>query len=259
MSTSHPVRRGRKPPVGEPVIDRGLALLAAFDREHPSLGLSELSRRSGLPKSSAARLARRLEAWGALERDAHGHYVVGLRLLMVASLAPRGHGLREVAVPFMSDLAEAVRHHVLLVVREGDEGVLVDRISSRGAVTVYYQPGDRLPLHATGAGRILLAHAPHELHHEILGRDLMLEPEGIRVAPDSLRRVRAAARTNGYTIFRRPGPPAVVSVAAPVVTQTGAVVAAPSVVVPDQVQPQRLTAAVTASAHGISRMLAVPM
>ncbi|RBY77203.1 hypothetical protein DQ238_14990 [Geodermatophilus sp. TF02-6] len=91
---SAPVRtRGRRPPQGDPVVDRAFALLAAFDAGHRSLTLGELSRRSGIPTSSTLRLATRLQAWGALERGPDGRFAIGLRLWEVASLAPRGQGL----------------------------------------------------------------------------------------------------------------------------------------------------------------------
>jgi len=101
--------RGHRPPQGDPVVDRALSLLAAFDARHRSLTLGELNRRSGIPTSSALRLAGRLVAWGALERGDDGRYTIGLRLWEVASLAPRGQGLKQVAMPFMGDLEEVTR------------------------------------------------------------------------------------------------------------------------------------------------------
>ncbi len=74
------------------MVDRAFALLSAFRADRRTLSLSELSRLSGQPTSTAHRLASRLVEWGALERLPDGRYVVGLRLLEVASLAPRGHG-----------------------------------------------------------------------------------------------------------------------------------------------------------------------
>jgi len=151
--------RGKRPPEGEPVIDRALALFAAFDAGHRRLALHELSRRSGIPVSSTLRMAGRLLAWGALERDEEGRYSIGLRLLEVASLAPRGHGLREVALPYMSDLAAVTKQHVQLAVREGLEVTLVERFSSHSAIPVLYRVGGKMPLHCTGMGLALLAFA----------------------------------------------------------------------------------------------------
>ncbi|MFW3168884.1 IclR family transcriptional regulator [Geodermatophilus sp. CPCC 206100] len=181
---------------------------------------------------------------------------MGLRLLRVASLAPRGQGLREIALPFMGDLAESVHQHVLLVVRDGEEGVLVDRISSHRALTPLYHPGDRLPLYSTGAGLVLLAHAPVEVQEAILSRNLVQEPEMVPVPSAALRRTLAGVRQNRTATLRRASPVPMVSVAAPIVTPADRVVAALSVVVPEaRIDARRLGGAVTTAARGISRVL----
>ena len=136
-----PTARGRGPGTaqGELVLDRAFRLLGSFGPDHRSLSLTSLSARSGLPKPTALRLARKLAEWGALERTADGRYVIGLRLLEVASLAPRGHGLRATALPYLEDLHQATGQHVLLAVRDGREAVLVERLSAHGAGTVRWR------------------------------------------------------------------------------------------------------------------------
>ena len=123
--------RGRRPTQGEPLLDRAFRILTAFGPDHRSLSLTALSLRAGLPKASALRITRKLVEWGALERAENGEYVVGLRLLEVASLAPRGHGLRATALPYLEDLHHSTGQHVLLAVREGREAILVERLSAR--------------------------------------------------------------------------------------------------------------------------------
>ncbi|MFF4347039.1 hypothetical protein [Streptomyces sp. NPDC001530] len=105
-------------------------------------------------------MLRSLVQLGALERLDDGRYVVGLRLLETASLAPRGHGLRSVAMPYIEDLFHVTRQHVLLAVREQGEVPLVERLSARDASPVRYRVGGRLPLTATGVGLVVLAFAP---------------------------------------------------------------------------------------------------
>jgi len=72
--------RGRKPPAGEPLLDRAFRLLAAFGPADRSLSLTAMSARAGVPKSSALRIARQLAGCGALERLGNGEFVIGLRL-----------------------------------------------------------------------------------------------------------------------------------------------------------------------------------
>jgi DNA-binding IclR family transcriptional regulator len=246
--------RGRRPPQGDPVVDRAFALLAAFDAGHRSLTLGELSRRSGIPTSSALRLAGRLLAWGALERDADGRFSIGLRLYEIASLCPRGQGLRQVALPYMGDLAEATRQHVLLAVREADDALLVERLSAHHAIPILYRVGGRLPLHSTGVGLVLLAFADPEFQEHYLARPLMHEPEKTPVSAAALRRTLAAARQHRVVTFRRHVPQPLMSVASPIYGEDETVVAALSVVVPEQqVDPRRLTPALQTAARAISR------
>lgn len=251
-----PPARGRRPAHGDPVVDRALALLDAFDAAHRALTLGELSRRSRIPASSALRLATRLVAWGALERDDDGLFTVGLRLWEVASLAPRAHELRQVALPFLRDLEEVTRQHVLLAVRDGGEALLVERLSAHRAMPVLYRVGGRMPLHSTGVGIVLLAFAEPELQEEVLAKPLVHEPEKIPVSPAALRRSLAEARRDGAAVFRRRNPQPLVSVAAPIFDASERAIAALSVVVPqERAEPRLLVPAVRTVGRSISRGL----
>lgn len=248
-------RRGGKPPAGQPVIDRAFALLGAFDSDHRALSLAELARRGGIPRSSALRLARSLVQAGALERLDDGRFVVGLRLLETASLAPRGHGLRAVAMPYMEDLFHVTRQHVLLAVRDGQEALLVERLSALDAGPVHYRVGGRLPLTDTGVGLVLLAFAPpavqdHALTHYVPGRG-----HDAIDTPADLRRVLAEVRRSDFVLGRQSHPWPVSTVAAPV-REGGEVVAALSVVAPSTgFADAGYGPAVRATARAVSRRL----
>jgi DNA-binding IclR family transcriptional regulator len=248
--------RGKRPPQGDPVVDRAFALLAAFDARNRTLTLGQLARRSGIPTSSTLRLAGRLVAWGALERDADGLFSIGLRLWEVASLAPRGQGLKQVALPFMGDLEEVTRQHVLLAVRDGTDALLVERLSAHQAMTVLYRVGGRLPLHSTGVGLALLAFAEPEFQEETLAQPLVHLPENVPVSPAALRRTLAEIRREGLATIRRRTPQPLVSVAAPIFGADDRVSAALSVVVPQEnAEPRLLGPAVRTAARSISRLL----
>ena len=245
--------RGRRPPHGEPVLDRAFRILGAFTPASRTLSLTSLAARTGLPKATTLRLARKLVEWGALERADDGGYMVGLRLLEVASLAPRGHGLRATALPYLEDLHHATGQHVLLAVRDGHEAVLVERLSARGAGRVMYRVGGRMPLHSTGVGLVLLAYAPAAVQDEVLAGDLRLEPEHSRVPERELRAQLAAVRRDGVAVMSRPRPEPMTSVACPVIDQHRTVAAVSALTRSGQLEPAVLTPAVIAVARAISR------
>ncbi len=218
-----------------------------------SLSLTSLSARAGLPAPSALRIARKLVELGALERDEDGRYVIGLRLLEIASLAPRGHGLRGTALPYMEDLHHATGQHVLLAVRDGHQAILVERLSAHRAGRVLYRIGGRMPMHATGVGLILLAHAPVQVQEEVLAGDLTVEPGHPLQSERELRAVLAAVRRDGVAVASRERPEPVTSVAAPVLNNRRVVAALSVVAQSGNVQAAALTPAVVAVARAISR------
>jgi DNA-binding IclR family transcriptional regulator len=256
LDTGTTAVRGKRPKQGEPVIDRALSLLAVFSDRRRALTLSELARHAGMPAPTALRLIARLVAWGALERLDDGRYVVGVRLWEVASLSPRGHGVREIALPYLEDLFEVTRHHVLLAVRDNEEAVLIERLSSKDATEVAYRVGGRVPLRSTAVGLVLLAGTDQQFQEATLRKPPENEP-GVEPMPEGqLRRTLSDVRRTGIAMIRRSAPSRTVSVASPVFDAQGAVVAALSIVVPDgSTPPNVLAPAVRASARAVSRNL----
>ncbi len=248
--------RGKRPKQGEPVIDRALSLLAVFTDRRRALTLSEMARYAEMPAPTALRLIARLVAWGALERLDDGRYVVGVRLWEIASLSPRGHGIREIALPYLEDLFDVTRHHVLLAVRDKNEAVLIERLSSKQATEVAYRVGGRLPLRSTAVGLVLMAGADAAFQEKILKEPAEAEP-GVAAMPEGqLRRTLSDVHRTGIAMIRRSAPSLTVSVAAPVFDAQGTVVAALSIVVPDGTTPPNVLApAVMATARAVSRNL----
>ncbi len=251
-------RRGKPAGPTGPVIGRALQLLDAFDAERRELTLSDLARRADMPLSTAHRLMQELCAWGAVERGADGLYRIGLRLWELGSLAPRGPGLREAALPFLEDLSQITRENVQLAVREGTEVVFVERIAGSGAVPVLTRVGGRFALTATGVGLVLLAHAPAEVQEEVLSGPIDRYTDKTVTDPAQLRRMLAATRSNGFSISDRQVTMDSLSVGAPIRDRHGAVIAAVSLVVRHgSSTPHALARLVRTSAHAISRALSV--
>jgi DNA-binding IclR family transcriptional regulator len=242
-----------------PAAGKLLDILAAFRADRPELRLSDISRLAGLPLTTTHRLVRELTVWGALERSATGSYHIGLRLWEVASLAPRGLRLREIALPYLEDLYEATHENVQLAVREGLELVFVERLLGRDAVPVLTRVGGRFALHATGVGLVLLAFAPAEVQEHVLDGPLERWTPKTITSQAQLRRVLADVRQRDYAVSDRQVTMDSLSVGAPIRAAGDEVVAALSLVVhSDGAQPGTLAAPVRAAARAISRALGSP-
>lgn len=240
---------------GVTVTSRALALLGAFDTDHRRLSLSELAERAGLPLATAHRLVAELVDWGALGRDTNGQYVVGRRLWDVGLLAPVQTGLRQLASPYLHDLYGATLATVHLAVREGTEVLYLDRLAGHASVPVVSSIGSRLPMHATGVGKVLLAHASPELQVVVLSDLRRITPYTI-TQPGTLRRQLARVLRDDYATTVEEMSPGACSVAVPIRVES-AVVAALGIVVPSlrNDRPKHV-AALQVAAQGIGRALA---
>jgi DNA-binding IclR family transcriptional regulator len=218
------------PRPGRSVTSKVASILTAFSPATPELSLNELARRAGLPVSTTYRLASELVEFGALERAEGAGYRIGLRLWEMGSLSPRSVALNEIVLPFMQDLYEATHENIHLAVLDGHEALYVERITGRRSVSVRSRRGGRLPLHATGVGKVLLAYAPDEFQREVLSGDLERFSPYTIVAPGLLRRQLREVHRSGVAIAREELTVGRVAIATPLLDAEGRAVAAMSIV-----------------------------
>jgi DNA-binding IclR family transcriptional regulator len=249
---------GNTSAAGATVTSRVLALLGAFDASHRELTLSELARRSGVPVSTAHRLVAELAEWGALRRTGAGTYVVGRRLWDVGLLAPVARELREVAVPFLHDLYGATLETVHLAVREDDRVLYLETLSGTRSVPVVSTVGSRLPMHATGVGKVLLAYAPDDVRRRVLAGPLPRFLPRTVTSPAILARQLDRVHADGYATTDEEMTPGARSVGVPIATADGVVGALGFVVSDLRRSRTRLVAALQVAAQGIARSLRSP-
>ncbi|MFG2039862.1 IclR family transcriptional regulator [Dactylosporangium sp. NPDC048998] len=239
---------------GATVVSRTVALLGAFDAAHPRLTLTELARRAGLPLATAHRLVGELTKAGALARTDDGDYVVGRRLWDIGLLAPVQTDVREVAAPFLQDLYAATLATVHLAIRDGTEVLYLDRLSGKRSVPVVSKVGSRLPLHATGVGKVLLAYAPEEVRRVVLSSLTRVTPYTI-TQPARLQTQLTAVLADGYATTIEEMSLGACSVAVPIQRNETDIVALGIVVPSLRRDKQRLVSALKVAAHGIGRTL----
>jgi len=142
------------------VLSRAFAILDTFADGEPEQTHGSITRATGLSPATAHRILAELVDWGAVERTGRGRSRIGLHLWRLGALAPQGRELRDVALPYLQDLLEVTHEVVHLVALDENQALYVEKLESRPGVLVVSQVGGRLPLHATGPGKVLLAHAP---------------------------------------------------------------------------------------------------
>jgi DNA-binding IclR family transcriptional regulator len=201
---------------GRTVTSKVLSILAAFEGRSSALTLSEISALADLTLPTAHRLVNELVSWGALERDAKGRYVVGLRLWEVAQNA--GRQLRETVRPYLQDLFSLTQETAHLAIREGHEALYIDRIYGSKRVPRASRVGGRLPLHATAVGKVLLAYEDEWVRQSYLARPLEASTAHTHVNPARLATELAEVRDQGFATTAEEVRPGSCSIAVPVVT-----------------------------------------
>ena len=150
------------------VTGRAFAVLDTFDAAHRHQNLANIARRAGLPLTTVHRLVGELVTQGALTRTADGTYEIGTKIWRLGILASLHSDLREIALPYMEDIYELGNDAVQIGVLDGFRCLIVERIAGSRTLSVISKPGARLPLHASGVGKILLAYGTKELQQAAL-------------------------------------------------------------------------------------------
>ncbi|MDV8011874.1 IclR family transcriptional regulator [Rhodococcus sp. IEGM 1241] len=196
-------------PVG--VLDRLASIMDAFEVSG-QLTLRQVSRITGLPRSSAHRMLEQLVAKKWLRRDG-SDYTLGIRLMELGSLAIHQDRLHSVALPFLRELHRVTGLVVQFGVLDASDVVYLDKIGGMLAGVVPTRVGERSLAERSALGRVLLAFGGFPVGAEA--------PMGLR---QELSRIRESGVAYGAGLLS----PGVNCVAAPVGSQ-GSIIAAVSV------------------------------
>jgi DNA-binding IclR family transcriptional regulator len=235
-----------------------MAVLDACDDGPGPLGTSELARRTGLAKSTVHRLVGELTAHGMLERRGDG-VVLGLRLFELGERVPRQFDLRKAALPYMADLRAGTRQTVHLAVLDGTEVVYVEILRSRDAPPLPSWVGGRLPAHATGVGKAILAFSPPETLEAMLHGGLPRLSERTITGPGILQRALRSVHAHGIAYDHEEARAGLVCAASPITADDGTIAGALSVSGwAGKLNVRRMAPAVHTAALALSRDLGAP-
>lgn len=214
-------------------LARGLAVIRAFDAEHPEQTLSDVARATDLTRAAARRFLLTLADLGYVRTDGR-LFTLTPRVLELGYSYLSSMGLPEIATPHLEALVGRVRESASVSVLDGPpdayDVVYVARVPTSRIMTVTITIGTRFPAYATSMGRVLLADLPAAELDDYLAR-LRPEPLTDRTLsdPDTLRPVLDAVRADGVCVVDQELEAGLRSIAVPVRDRTGRVVAAANV------------------------------
>ena len=207
-------------------LDRGLAVIRAFDAEHPELTLSEVARSTGLTRAAARRFLLTLVELGYVRTDGR-LFTLRPKILELGYAYLSSLSLPEIALPHLEQLVERVHESTSVSVLDGDEVVYVARVPTKRIMTVSISVGTRFPAYATSMGRVLLAWRSAEwLDGYLASARLKALTAHTLADSESLRAELAAVRERGWAMADQELEEGLRSVAAPIRGQSGQVVAA---------------------------------
>lgn len=142
---------------GVAVLDRAFALLGAFGQDDDCLSLAELSRRTGLYKSTVLRLLAALEHGGFVRRLPDGQYAIGPAPLRLATIYQRSFHVGPIVEPLLKQLSADTGETASFYVRHGDARIALYRWEPARSVRAAVAVGQQYALHQGASGKVLSA------------------------------------------------------------------------------------------------------
>ena len=195
---------------------------------------SDISRALGLPKSSLHELLGVLTQRGYLDYDEAGRtYSLGIRIWESGQAYLRHHDLIREALPVMENIVSRVNETAQLAILDGLENVYLAKVDSTHPLRLQSEVGRRLHAHATGLGKVLLAHLPTEqLDNRLDGVALPRFTANTIADRQQLRAEFVSILQRGFAIDAEEYTPGLSCVAVPISQSQSRVVAAMSVSIP---------------------------
>ncbi len=183
-------------------VDRALDLLEGLAAADGEVSITALAARTGLHVSTVHRLLSTLLRRGYVRQNPEtSRYYAGAKLATLSEGRSRFGEMRLRARPILRAITESTRETANLVVLDDLAAVYIETVASPQVVRLFTAIGNRVPLHATGAGKCLLAAMPAARRDTLLDRlDLRSYTPHTIVDPAVLRRALDEAHERGFSI-----------------------------------------------------------
>lgn len=212
-------------------VDKALLLLEVVSEYPDGIAITELANEVGMYKSTVHRLLGTMMRRGYIEQDpVSGKYKLGYTVLDLGMKLLSSIDLRREAMPALQELALASGEVVHLALLDRGSVVYVEKVESPNTIRMHSRVGTRVPVHATGLGKAILAFLPKREVQDIVRRYGLprLTPHTI-TDPDAFWASLEETRSTGFAFDVEEHQEGVCCVAAPIFAHDGRVMAAVSV------------------------------
>lgn len=206
-------------------IERGFAVLLAFDEERTNPNLAELAAATGLSRPAVRRILLTLQRLGYV-RNEGSRWSLTPRVLSIGQHYSASRAMIELAQPHLLELSVKTGESASLAELDGRDAVYVARVPVRRIMSINVSIGTRIPAYATSMGRVLLAWAPDIVVEEHIAGGLPALTRHTVTDADAFRAVLRQVRADGWSIVAEELEIGLLSVSAPVRDRSGEVVAA---------------------------------
>ena len=223
-----PIKKGEVGRYCIPVVLSTFRILDELAKED-SLGLNEVTQRTGVAKSTVFRVLTTLLQLGYILRR-KGRYSVTTRLATLANEQATSETIRRVALPFMLRLRDEFGETVNLGVLRLDKVEYVEVVPSEYALRFSEKVGSSVLVHASALGKVLLAYATPEVVHSLIGgRKLQMLTSDTITDPNLFIAESQKARQRGYAFDKGETSPSAMCVAVPILGDGNMAIAALSI------------------------------
>lgn len=207
-------------------LERGLAVVCAFDHDSPELTLSEVAAKTGVTRAVARRFLLTLAELGYVRNDGR-FFSLTAKVLELGYAYLSSLSLPEVAEPHLESLVAEVSESSSVSVLDGQDVVYVARVPVSRIMTVSISVGTRFPAYCTSMGRVLLAGMTDDDLAEYLS-SVQLEALTAKTVSSvaALRGELARVRSQGWSLVNQELEEGLRALAVPIHDRTGKVVAA---------------------------------
>ena len=211
-------------------IDRAFDILEVLVENSDGLGVTEISQKLNIHKSTVYRLLSTLQYRGYVKKDNNDKYKIGLKLFEVGSKVIDNIDLRSEVNPYLREIMRISEETVHLGILDDNQVVYIDKVESQNTIRMYSKIGRRNHASSTSLGKVLLAYSDKEVVEQVINEEgLKKLTENTITEENEFYKHLSQIKQQGYAIDDEEQEYGIRCIAGPIFNHKGDIIAAFSI------------------------------